>query len=80
MTWFEVEQIYGYLQRLESALEEWTLSRPQMQSVKAELARLSRKLNEEIVTPLKPPKKHLLKDLFTHIRHCQVCIEERLKY
>ena len=48
MTWFEVEQIYGYIDRLEAALENWTLSRQQMQSVNAELVRLDQKLNKEI--------------------------------
>ncbi|MBN1980071.1 MAG: hypothetical protein JW795_00960 [Chitinivibrionales bacterium] len=80
MTWFEVEQLYGYIDRLETALENWTLSRSQMQSVKAELIRLNRKLDEEILNPLKPPKKNFMMELFNHIRHCQVCIEERLKY
>ena len=80
MTWFEVEQMYGYIARLEAALEDWRLSRSQMQSVKAELAHLSRKLNEQINTSLQPPKINSLRELSGHIRHCRRCIDERLKY
>ena len=38
MTWFEAEQIYRYVIHLENALEEWALSRYQMQSVQARAA------------------------------------------
>lgn len=80
MTWFEAEQIYRYVIHLENALEEWALSRYQMQSVQAELMRLSRKLKQEMYGNLQPPKKNLLLGISDHIHQCQSCIDERLKY
>lgn len=81
MTWYEAQQIYGYLSRLEDALEEWTLNRNQMQAEQAELKRLQRIVNKEICeATLQSPKKELLLGLFNHIHQCQGCIDERLKY
>lgn len=80
MTWFETEQIYHYVNRLENALEEWALSRYQMQAVLAELNRLYRKLNNEMADNLQPPKKDILLGLSDRIRQCRGCIDERLKY
>jgi len=80
MTWFETEQIYRYISRLEEALEEWTLSRCQMQSVQAELKRLRHKLKREIHDSPQPPQKELLLGLCDQISEFQTCIDERLKY
>ena len=80
MTWFETEQIYHYLSHLESRLDEWALSRLQMQAEKAELSRLDRQLHREINGTLPLTKKDLLLELFGRIRQCESCIEERLKY
>ena len=80
MTWFETEQICRYLTGLETALDEWTLSRHQMQSIKAELIRLNNKLKHEMYGKLQRPKKELLLGLCDHIHQCQDCIDERLKY
>ncbi|MBL7214646.1 MAG: hypothetical protein ISS71_03095 [Phycisphaerae bacterium] len=80
MTWFEAEQIYHYISQLETALEEWALSRYQMQTEQVELTHLNRKLNKEICGTLQPPKKNLLLGLFNRIQQCQSSIDERLKY
>ena len=80
MTWFETEQIYDFLSRLENALEEWALSRYQMQSAQAELGRLHRKLNKECYGPGAASKQEILRELFGRIQQCQNSINERLKY
>jgi hypothetical protein len=80
MTWFEAEEIFRHITRLETALEEWALNRDQMQSEQAKLIRLNRKLNTELCSTLQPPKENLLRGLFNRIQQCRACIDERLKY
>lgn len=80
MTWFETEQLYNYIDRLETALDEWRLSRFQMQSRKVELVRLHNKINREMSSPLQPSKKDILSELSNRIEQCQEWIDERLKY
>lgn len=79
MTWFEAEQIFSYLNQLEARLDDWGLNRLQMQTEKAELERLNRKLNTEISGDLQPSKKNLLMELFNRIHQDETCIIERLK-
>lgn len=79
MTWFEAEQIFSYLNQLEARLDDWGLNRLQMQTEKAELERLNRKLNSEISGDIQPSKKNLLMELFNRINQDETCIIERLK-
>lgn len=79
MTWFEAEQIFSYLNQLEARLDDWGLNRLQMQTEKAELERLNRKLNSEISGDIQPSKKNLLMELFNRIHQDETCIIERLK-
>jgi hypothetical protein len=79
MTWFEAEQIFSYLNQLEARLDDWGLSRLQMQTEKAELERLNRKLDREISGDIQPSKKNLLMELFNRIHQDETCIVERLK-
>lgn len=80
MTWFETEQIYGYIIQLETALDEWTLNRVQLQAEQAELSRLQAKLNREISRDTQPLQENLLSELFNRVQQCRVSIAERLKY
>ena len=80
MTWFEAEQLYHYLLRLESALDNWTLSRIQMQSEKARLIQLNRKLAGVLTGGLQPPKQEMLSGLRGQIQQCLGALTERLKY
>ena len=79
MTWFEAQQAYDYVTHVETALEEWALTRYKMLLEKAELSRLLLKLNQDITHNSQSPQKILMHELCNRIQECQDCIAERLK-
>ena len=79
MTWFEAQQIHGYLSHLEEQLEEWALTKNKMILEQASLSRLSRRLNRDIVSDNQPSKGVLLQEICYQIQECQDCIAERLR-
>ena len=79
MTWFEAQQVYDYVTGVETALEEWALTRHKMLLEEAELSRLLLKLNRDIARNSNSSKEFLLHELCYQIQECQDCIAERLK-
>ena len=79
MTWYEAEEVDAYLRQLESALEHWTMDAVQMRYKRAELSRVTRKLDKKISQEKNPKRVQYIRELIDRISNCDECIEERLR-
>ena len=79
MTWFEAQQVYDYVTDVETALDEWALTRYKMLSEKVALSRLRLKIRRDLARDSRSSKGILMREICYRIQECQDCITERLK-
>lgn len=79
MTWWEAEQIANYLEKLEEALEDWSLTIPQMRDEMSELSRHIKKIQAELPRTWQASERLFLTQLSERAAALQEHIRERLK-
>ena len=81
MTWFEIEQIAHFVNELDAALDEWTLTNVQMREKLAELRRIAARLEQVPAVRSRasdPVIRRAVQDLRENLRACDRSIRDRL--
>lgn len=79
MTWWEVEQMTLYLNKVEKKLDEWTYSNPKMRIEQKQITRLSEKIEKALSSTGHVDKRDALVYLASRIQELQEYLTERLK-
>jgi hypothetical protein len=79
MTWWEAEQMAVYVSETEAALEEWTMSGPQMRIEQNNVDRVAKKLNATLAKTTEPEKKAFIEHLAGRVEVLRQHLTERLK-
>ncbi|MHC5119694.1 MAG: hypothetical protein ACYSOH_06715 [Planctomycetota bacterium] len=79
MTWWEVEQMAGYIEDLEQAMDEWSLSGPQMRREQQTIDTLIDKIQRTLEQGDEDDRKAFLMQLTEHVEQLRQQLAERLK-
>ena len=79
MTWWEAEEIAIYISDVEAALDEWTMSNPQMRLEQHTVDRVAKKINRTLSETDASDKKLFLTHLANRIEALRQHLTERLK-
>lgn len=79
MTWWETQEIATYLSDVESRLDEWSMSNPQMRLESDSLDRLTLKITNTLSQTSGHKKRLFLEHLAGRIKDLQQHLTERLK-
>jgi hypothetical protein len=79
MTWWEVEEMAFYVSEAEEALDEWTMSGPQMRIEQHAVDRISVKLEKMRSKINNPEKKVFIENLANRVEGLRQHLTERLK-
>ncbi|MHC4855656.1 MAG: hypothetical protein ACYS72_04555 [Planctomycetota bacterium] len=79
MTWWEVEQMAGYIEDLEQAMDEWSLSGPQMRREQQTIDTLIDKIQRTLEQGDEDYRKAFLMQLTEHVEQLRQQLAERLK-
>ena len=79
MTWWEVEQMAGYIADLEEAMDEWSLSGPQMRREQQAIDTLKDKIQRSLDRGDEAERKAFLVQLANRVEELRVQLAERLK-
>lgn len=79
MTWWEVEEVVDYVSDLESRLDEWSMSNPQMRIEQQTVDRFTKKLNKILSESETSDKKVFLTNLAGRVEELRQHLIERLK-
>jgi len=80
MTWWEVEQMVGYIADLEQALDEWSLSGPEMRREQRAIDSLSGKIQRSLNRENdEDSRKAFLVQLADRVEQLRFQLAERLK-
>lgn len=79
MTWWEAEQMADYIAKLERALDEWTLSGPQMHREQGAIDNLETKIQKALDRAEGEDKKVFLIQLAGRVESLRQHLTERLK-
>ena len=79
MTWWEAEQMAVYVSETEAALEEWSMSGPQMRIEQHAVDRITAKLNKTLSETTEPKKKVFIEHLADRVEVLRQHLTERLK-
>ncbi|MDH4203507.1 MAG: hypothetical protein OEV87_11530 [Phycisphaerae bacterium] len=79
MTWWEVEQMAGYIEDLEQAMDEWSLSGPQMRREQQTIDTLIDKIQRRLEQGDEDDRKAFLMQLTEHVEQLRQQLAERLK-
>jgi len=79
MTWWEVEQMAGYIEELEQAMDEWSLSGPEMRRQQQAIDTLSGKIQRTLEQGNEDDRKAFLVQLANRVEELRQQLAERLK-
>ena len=79
MTWWEVEQMAGYIADLEQAMDEWTLSGPEMRMEQRILDTLKDKIQRSLERGNENQRDAFLVQLADRVEELRQQLAERLK-
>jgi hypothetical protein len=79
MTWWEVEQMAGYIADLEQAMDEWLLSGPEMRREQQTIGTLSGKIQRTLEQADEDDRQAFLVQLADRVEHLRLQLAERLK-
>lgn len=80
MTWWEVEQMAGYIEDLVQAMEEWSLSGPEMRREQHAVDRLRHKIQHSLdAGHTEDGRKAFLLQLADQVEGLRTQLTERLK-
>jgi len=79
MTWWEAEEIAVYVSETEAALDEWTMSCPQMRIEQHAVDRIEKKLDKMLSKITDPEKKVFIENLANRVEGLRQHLTERLK-
>lgn len=79
MTWWEVEQMVGYIEELEQAMDEWLLSGPEMRRQQQAIDTLSGKIQRTLEQGNEDDRKAFLVQLTERVEQLRQQLAERLK-
>lgn len=79
MTWWEVEQMAGYIADLEQAMDEWLLSGPQMRHEQHAIDTLKDKIQRSLDQGGEADRKAFLVQLADRVEILRQQLAERLK-
>jgi hypothetical protein len=79
MTWWEVEQMAGFIADLEQAMDEWSLSGSQMRQEQRTIDTLSSKIQRLLEQGRQDERKAFLVQLAHRVEELRRQLAERLK-
>lgn len=79
MTWWEVEQMAGYVADLEQAMDEWSLSGPEMRREQLAIGTLNDNIQRTLEQADEDERKAFLVQLAERVEALRQQMAERLK-
>lgn len=79
MTWWEVEEMNSYIDRVEEGLNEWKFSNPKMRLEQQKITKLAEKIENALPAARQVDKKDFLEHLAARVAELQEYLTERLK-
>ena len=79
MTWWEAEEMAAYITKTEIALDEWSMSNPEMKHEQYTINQIATKINQTLEQSTDPNKKDFLINLASRIEGLRLHLAERLK-
>ena len=79
MTWWETEEMADYISDIESRLDEWSMSNPQMRFEENTLNQMTKKIQSILSQTDQAEKRELLEHLTNRIEELRELLIERLR-
>jgi 50S ribosomal subunit-associated GTPase HflX len=79
VTWWEAEEMAAYISQTEVALDEWSMSDPQMRIQQNNIDRLEKQLKHSLAEATDQEKKEFIAHLVSRIEDLRMHLTERLK-
>ena len=79
MTWWETQEMADYISDLESRLDEWSMSNPQMRIEENNLTRLEQKIEKIVSQTNQDEIRAILEHLASRVEELRELLTERLR-